>query len=216
MPTPLLQKSPTGHYQFCGIHFIQSAAQLDQLPPDTGLEVAFIGRSNSGKSSALNTLSGTQALARVGNTPGKTRLMNLFAIDPEQKQRIMDLPGYGYAQVSQSERHNWLDRFQAYIQERRSLQGLFLIMDARHPYQKNDQEHIAQLIGEQIKVCILLNKVDKLSKREIQTLKSQLQKKAFSKFHQIFPEILFSAQTGYGLAEAQHQLFQWLHIPPPV
>ena len=111
--------------------FLGSAAQLWQCPQDDVVEVAFVGRSNAGKSSTLNRVASNKRLARVSKTPGRTRLINLF--DTSWGFRIVDLPGYGYAKASQSERASWNAAVDEYLEHRTNLQGLVLVMDARHP-----------------------------------------------------------------------------------
>ena len=117
-------------------HFLKSAALLSQSPADQGIEVAFAGRSNAGKSSALNTLCGQKALARASKTPGRTRLLNFFALDDER--RLVDLPGYGYAKVAESVKRQWQQSLADYIEHRECLRGLVLVMDIRHPLKDFD------------------------------------------------------------------------------
>ena len=113
------------------VTFLKSAAQLSQLPEDMGYEVAFVGRSNAGKSSALNTLTQNKRMARTSKTPGRTQLINLFTLD--ESRRLVDLPGYGYAKVSASLVRNWQQLLSDYLRVRESLKGLIIIMDCRHP-----------------------------------------------------------------------------------
>src|SRR5690348_5251919 len=121
--------------------FLTSAAALDGLPTDRGREVAFAGRSNAGKSSALNAITGVNGLARVSKTPGRTRLLNLFGV--ADGMRLVDLPGYGYAKVSEAERRQWGQLLEAYLGARQCLAGLVLVMDIRHPLTDHDR----QLLG---------------------------------------------------------------------
>ena len=116
--------------------FIQSAPSLTECPDDEGAEVAFAGRSNAGKSSAINTLTGNSKLARTSKTPGRTQLLNFFALD--EQRRLVDLPGYGYAKVPQAVKQRWENKLFEYLQKRRSLRGLVLLMDIRHPLQEYD------------------------------------------------------------------------------
>lgn len=113
--------------------FFISAETLLQCPADTGYEVAFAGRSNAGKSSAINTLTDHKGLARTSKTPGRTQLINFFSLDPDR--RLVDLPGYGYAKVSHTQKAKWQKHLNDYLQERQSLRGLILLMDIRHPFQ---------------------------------------------------------------------------------
>ena len=116
--------------------FLTSAAALNQLPPDEGIEVAFAGRSNAGKSTVLNVLTGQRQLARTSKTPGRTQLINLFTLD--EHRRLVDLPGYGFAQVPQSVKLRWQETLSQYLEQRDCLKGLILLMDSRHPLQALD------------------------------------------------------------------------------
>jgi GTP-binding protein len=142
--------------------FIASAHNPSQFVADVGREVAFAGRSNSGKSSALNAILGRRSLARTSKTPGRTQLVNFFAIGEEL--RVTDLPGYGYARVPEAVRQHWGRLMDAYFRQRRSLAGLFLVMDVRHPLSEFDRGMLdwAQAAG--CPVHVLLTKADKLSR----------------------------------------------------
>jgi GTP-binding protein len=118
--------------------FLTSAAKLAQCPPDTGTEVAFAGRSNAGKSSCINVLTDNRHLARASKTPGRTRLINFFALNEAANQRLVDLPGYGYAKVSQEMKEEWQQHLENYLRERETLRGLVLLMDIRHPLKDFD------------------------------------------------------------------------------
>lgn len=145
-------------------HFIQSAAKVSQLPDDEGYEVAFAGRSNAGKSSALNCLTQQRQLARTSKTPGRTQLINLFAIDEEK--RLVDLPGYGYAKVALSIKEQWQKHLAQYLEVRKSLRGLVLVMDIRHPLKELDQGMINWAASANLPIHVLLTKADKLSRNE--------------------------------------------------
>ena len=137
-----------------------SAARLDQCPADTGREVAFAGRSNAGKSSALNTLTGSSSLARTSKTPGRTQLINFFPIDEEH--RLVDLPGYGYAKVPVAMKQDWQKHLGEYLEKRQSLVGVVLLMDIRHPMKEFDQIMLDWARDSQMPIHILLTKADKL------------------------------------------------------
>ncbi|MGQ3891694.1 ribosome biogenesis GTP-binding protein YihA/YsxC [Legionella sp. CNM-4043-24] len=145
--------------------FIKSAAKVDQLPADEGFEVAFAGRSNAGKSSALNCLTGVKQLARTSKTPGRTQLINLFGIDPER--RLVDLPGYGYAKVALQVKQDWQKNLAHYLEVRQCLRGLILLMDCRHPLKDLDQMMVDWALNREIPVHILLTKADKISRSEL-------------------------------------------------
>lgn len=140
--------------------FLTSAATLAQLPPDHGIEIAFAGRSNAGKSTALNRLTGQKNLARTSKTPGRTQLINLFEIVPGA--RLVDLPGYGYAQVPLSVKLRWQHTLSQYLQTRKSLRGLVLLSDIRHPLKETDSHMLDWAIAAQLPVLLALSKADKL------------------------------------------------------
>lgn len=142
--------------------YLTSAAELKGLPADQGAEVAFIGRSNAGKSSALNAITGIKGLARTSNTPGRTQMINFFALD-EADHRLVDLPGYGYAKVPRVVRERWAENIDRYLQTRESLRGLVLVMDIRHPLKELDQHLIEWTVQCDVPLHILLTKADKLS-----------------------------------------------------
>lgn len=155
--------------------FLKSAAKVSQLPDDTGIEVAFAGRSNAGKSSALNCLSGIRQLARTSKTPGRTQLINLFTLENEL-HRLVDLPGYGYAKVALQIKNDWQRNLAHYLEVRQSLKGLVLLMDIRHPLKELDQMMIDWAIHRELPVHILLTKADKVSRGEAQSTVLQVRK----------------------------------------
>ncbi|MCX7115561.1 MAG: ribosome biogenesis GTP-binding protein YihA/YsxC [Gammaproteobacteria bacterium] len=140
--------------------FLKSAAKISQLPADNGIEVAFVGRSNAGKSSALNTLTHNKKLARTSKTPGRTQLINLFELD--EARRLVDLPGYGYAKVPAAVSKQWQHLLAQYLQTRECLVGLIVLMDCRHPLSPLDQILIDLALNRSLELHILLTKSDKL------------------------------------------------------
>ncbi|MCG5499259.1 ribosome biogenesis GTP-binding protein YihA/YsxC [Ectothiorhodospira lacustris] len=142
--------------------FLTSAASLKGLPPEQGHEVAFAGRSNSGKSSAINTLCRQRALARTSKTPGRTQLINFFALDGER--RLVDLPGYGYAKVPEAMRRRWGQLMENYLAQRACLRGLVLVMDIRHPLTDHDWQMIGWVHARHLPLHVLLTKSDKLKR----------------------------------------------------
>jgi len=142
--------------------FLYSAPDLARCPAEGGAEVAFAGRSNAGKSSAINTLTGNKKLARTSKTPGRTQLINYFKVDAGRC--LVDLPGYGYAKVPLSVKKKWNENLSTYLHERRSLKGLILLMDIRHPMQDFDTMMLNWSIETNMPVHILLTKADKLKK----------------------------------------------------
>ncbi|MEM9102509.1 MAG: ribosome biogenesis GTP-binding protein YihA/YsxC [Pseudomonadota bacterium] len=186
--------------------FLTSAAKLQQLPPDFGFEVAFAGRSNAGKSSVLNCLTGNSRLARTSKTPGRTQLINLFSLDDER--RLVDLPGYGYAKVSRQIKQDWQATLSAYLEERECLKGLVLLMDIRHPLKEADQM-LAQWCCAGVLPChILLNKSDKL-KRNAQLTALRQVKNAYKDFSELVSVQTFSATKGEGLKDLVDRLNSW-------
>ncbi|MFZ5722132.1 MAG: ribosome biogenesis GTP-binding protein YihA/YsxC [Pseudomonadota bacterium] len=143
-------------------HFLVSATSARDCPPDQGIEIAFAGRSNAGKSSALNALVQQGSLARTSKTPGRTQLINFFAID--EQRRLVDLPGYGYAKVSAGVQARWQEGLEDYFQHRQSLAGIVLVMDIRHPLTDFDQMMLDASLHRGLKIHCLLTKADKLSR----------------------------------------------------
>lgn len=179
-----------------------SAARLSQCPQDDVIEVAFVGRSNAGKSSTLNRVASNKRLARVSKTPGRTRLINLFMTS--WGFRIVDLPGYGYAKASRSERTNWNAAVDEYLEQRTNLQGLVLIMDARHPLRPFDQRMLEWACARTMRVLVLLNKADKL-KRNAQ-VRTFSETRSHVAIYDSITVQLFSATSGMGSDE----LASWL------
>ena len=183
-----------------GARFLTSAAQPAQFFPDTGREVAFAGRSNAGKSSAINTIVERRALARTSRTPGRTQLINFFELDPGR--RLVDLPGYGYANVPDRIRREWGALMDAYFRGRDSLGGLFLIMDARRPLTPFDRQMLAWAEAAGCPVHVLLTKADKLSRGQGQKVLGEVRR-------ELDPETsvqLFSALRKTGAGDARQAL----------
>ena len=154
--------------------FLKSAAKLSQCPADTGMEVAFCGRSNAGKSSAINCLTNQHKLARTSKTPGRTQLINFFTVAP--CFRLVDLPGYGYAEVPAHVKDDWHRNIDAYLQNRRSLGALILIMDIRHPLKDFDQMMLDWSSSARVDMHILLTKADKLKRAAQQDTMGRVKK----------------------------------------
>lgn len=195
--------------QFHQTQFLTSAAKLNQLPEDTGIEVAFAGRSNAGKSSALNTLTQQRQLARTSKTPGRTQLINLFSVT--ETCRLVDLPGYGYAKVSQAVKEAWQKTLSRYLQERRCLKGLIIVMDSRHPLKETDQAMLDWAIAAQLPCHLLLTKSDKLTQQQrAKTLKAV---KAQVAAYPLASVQLFSSLKRTGLDVLEAQLQKWFALP---
>jgi GTP-binding protein len=185
--------------------FLLSSPTLADLPPDEGIEVAFIGRSNAGKSSALNTLTGLKGLAKTSKMPGRTQMINFFTLD--SKRRLVDLPGYGYAKVPLAIKQRWQKNTHRYLQTRRCLKGLILIMDIRHPLKEYDQQFIEWAVYSELPIHILLTKSDKLNRGgAINTLWEV--RKALEHLPNITIQ-LFSSLNKMGLEEALLLLDSW-------
>jgi GTP-binding protein len=189
--------------------FTQSAAKLPQCPIDHGHEVAFAGRSNAGKSSAINRITGQKKLARISKTPGRTQLINFFGLRDEQ--RLVDLPGYGYAKVALAQKLEWQKHLEHYLEKRASLTGLVLVMDVRRPLQPFDTVMLDWVKQYQIQCHILITKADKLKRGPAMQALFQVEKSVEDQPH--ISAQLFSATNGTGLGEAQDKLYDWLHQP---
>jgi GTP-binding protein len=193
--------------RYRAVGFLISVNALSKLPDDTGREVAFAGRSNSGKSSALNLLTGQRQLARVSKTPGRTQLLNFFQVEPERY--LVDLPGYGYAQVPDAIRRHWRALLEGYLSERAALRGLMLLMDIRHPLTVLDRQMLDGCAYRQLPAHVLLTKADKLGRGAARTALQQLQRTLKSDYPQTSVQ-LFSGPTGLGMDEAHAQMDEWL------
>jgi len=179
--------------------YILGAANLKQLPDDEGVEVAFAGRSNAGKSSALNRLTNRKSLARTSKTPGRTQLINLF--DIEDGNRLVDLPGYGYARVAKAVKEHWQKTLGLYLQSRNCLKGLVVLMDIRHPCKEMDLSMINWALEADLQVLVLLSKSDKMKQGARMDAKRKVMKILMDSMKQ--PENLsistFSALKGDGV-----------------
>ena len=191
-------------FKFKTAKFTTSAATLAQCPTDEGAEIAFCGRSNAGKSSAINALTDQKALARTSKTPGRTQLINFFTLDDETK--LVDLPGYGYAKVPISIKEHWHRHLDEYLRDRKSLRGMVLLMDIRHPLKEFDKMMIEWSIDSGLPLHILLTKADKLKRGGQQNGLLGLRK-------HLPPEItaqVFSATKKLGIKELERSLTAWL------
>jgi GTP-binding protein len=188
------------------VRFITSANQLRQLPPDTGTEVAVAGRSNAGKSSAINAITQRKGLARTSKSPGATRLLNFFELEPGR--RLVDLPGYGFAKVSGDMREHWGTLLRGYFARRESLHGTIVVMDVRHPLTEHDQAMLELASSRALPIHILLTKADKLSRggaaSALRAVRAALPSSG------LISAQLFSAHAGSGVAEARGALERML------
>ena len=186
--------------------FLTSAPKLKDCPPDTGVEVAFAGRSNAGKSSAINTLTENKKMAKTSKTPGRTQLINFFQLS--DSQRLVDLPGYGFAKVPLEVKEQWQRHLEQYLRERESLQGLVLLMDSRHPLQEFDRMMLNWAISSQMPVHILLTKSDKLKNGPAKSTLLKIKKEYADQ--PLVSAQLFSSTKKTGLPELRAMLNQWL------
>ncbi|HEY6824591.1 MAG TPA: ribosome biogenesis GTP-binding protein YihA/YsxC [Steroidobacteraceae bacterium] len=192
--------------RFGEARFLLSVASPAQLPPDEGAEVAFAGRSNSGKSSAINAITRRRGLARTSKAPGRTRLLNFFELAPAR--RLVDLPGYGYASVTAAERAAWLPLLEA-LRVRSSLKGLLLVVDSRRGLTQMDEGLMEWVPGGQ-GLHVLLSKADKLNRGEA----SAALRSASAQLGNRGTVQLFSALHGTGVREAQERIAAWLSVAP--
>lgn len=187
--------------------FFASAYQLSELPPDTGAEVAFAGRSNVGKSSAINALTKRTRLAFSSKTPGRTQTINFFALG--ENRHLVDLPGYGYAAVAADTRRHWGLVVSTYLQQRKCLKGLILLMDARHPMTETDQQLITWFAPTGKAIHILLTKADKLrpaaGRQLLREVSAQL-----PQHHGHCSAQLFSSRLKDGVEQARTVIMGWL------
>lgn len=195
------QIAPT---QLAQAEFLTSAAQPRGFPPDDCPEVAFAGRSNAGKSSALNTLCGRRKLARISKTPGRTQLINFFSLE---QARLVDLPGYGYARVPPKVRDQWQVLIENYLQRRDQLRGVVLIMDCRRPLTEFDKQLLAWGAAGGLTFHLLLTKADKLGRSAQQASLLGVRRDLPQHSAQ-----LFSALTRQGVEQAQAKIAEWLNI----
>ena len=189
-----------------------TVAELAQLPPSNGFEVAFAGRSNAGKSSAINALTNRRRLAFVAKRPGKTRTIQFYRLVPERY--LVDLPGYGYAPVSDAIHEQWERLLEGYLLRRRSLVGLVLIMDSRHPLAPLDERLLSWLLPRRLPVHILLTKADKLSRATATATLNQVLQRVDQSGYACSAQ-LFSSLRHDGVELAQGVIGRWLGLSEP-
>lgn len=190
--------------------FYISAHHLRDLPPATGVEIAFAGRSNAGKSSALNTLANHNRLAFVSKQPGRTQLINFFSLGDDKF--LVDLPGYGYAKVPEAMRAHWQNVLSRYLSERTSLGGLVLVMDSRHPLTPLDRQMLDWFCPSGKPVHVLLTKSDKLSRSESTLTLNKVRKELNEGWGENITAQLFSSLKKLGVEEAETAIGKWLYL----
>ncbi|MCB1683573.1 MAG: ribosome biogenesis GTP-binding protein YihA/YsxC [Pseudomonadales bacterium] len=191
------------------VEFVSSAPDLAGCPPEAGREVAVAGRSNAGKSSVLNRLTGSRHTARVSKTPGRTQLLNFF--DVKSGGRLVDLPGYGYAKAQRAAQSVWQAAVNEYLSHRDALIGLVLVMDIRHPLQDFDRELLSWAAASELPVRVLLNKADKLGRGAQSKTLAQV-RRALQDLPLVSVQC-FSATAGQGVPELLNTLLDWLTEP---
>lgn len=187
--------------------FLRAVAKPSQLPPDRGAEVAFAGRSNAGKSTAINVITGQTGLARASKTPGRTRQIVLFSLDEDR--RLADLPGYGFARVPESVRQSWARLMEHYLDHRKCLRGVILLMDARRPFTPLDCQLVAWCADSAVPVHVLLTKSDKLGRSAAATALADAGRTA-ARMHPDISVQLFSGLKRTGVDTASEQVRAWL------
>ena len=197
------------HLKFRSAKFTTSASKVSECPEDIGCEVAFAGRSNAGKSSAINALTRNPSLARTSKTPGRTQLLNFFNLNIDHC-RLVDLPGYGYAKVPVAMQLKWRKHLNQYLEVRQSLSGLVLVMDIRHPLKEFDRMIIDWCIASELPLHLLLTKADKLKKNGIMKAKMEVNKGLPEHPEGLISMQSFSASKGDGIADLERQLVLWM------
>ncbi len=188
--------------------FVLSAISLDGCPGDSAAEVAFAGRSNAGKSSAINAICRQSRLARTSKTPGRTQMLNFFAVPGTAGRYLVDLPGYGYAKVPLAVKQRWQREMQRYLNGRDQLRGLVLLGDIRHPLKKFDRQMIDWAQGAGLPLHLLLTKADKMKRNPAHNIMAGVRKELSGRG--ALEVQLFSATAGIGLEQARERLDSWL------
>jgi GTP-binding protein len=187
------------------------ASRLREAPADSGFEVAFAGRSNAGKSSAINAICHQHRLARTSKTPGRTQQLVFFRVDDER--RLVDLPGYGFARVSLAVKDNWQALMGRYLEQRVCLRGLVVVMDIRHPLTDFDRQMIAWGDAARRPMLLLLTKADKLKRGAVASALTRVRRGVADSTSPVQVQA-FSASERLGVDTAQRQLAEWLELPP--
>ncbi len=192
--------------------YLLSAHTARQLPADEGHEVAFAGRSNAGKSSALNAICQQNALARVSKTPGRTQQLVYFDMPPLADTHLVDLPGYGYAKVPKEMQEHWQAFIASYFETRRALSGLVVVMDIRHPLKEYDLQMLGYAVRRGLPAHALLTKADKLSRGAAMNTLHAVRKELVSAFGDSVSAQVFSGESKQGVDEVRTVLVRWLGL----
>jgi GTP-binding protein len=199
----------TVNHRYSSLIFLTGAASMRGLPPDLGYEVAFAGRSNAGKSSALNAVAARRALARTSKTPGRTQQINFFELD--ERRRLADLPGYGFAKAPADVQRRWTVLVESYLQRRECLSGLVLLMDSRRPLTELDQQMVQWCVDAGVNLHAVLTKSDKLGRGAAMRALAEAQR-TLQPLGDAVSVQLFSATKRTGLDELRAKIDAWLRI----
>ena len=193
-------------------HYLMSAHNPRQLPPDGGFEVAFAGRSNAGKSSALNAICQQNALAKVSKTPGRTQQLVFFEVEPERC--LVDLPGYGYAKVPKDLQAHWQSFIDSYFRTREALKGLVVVMDIRHPLKDYDRQMLAYAVERGLPAHAILTKADKFGRGQQTQALMAVRRELQSAYGDTVSVQTFSGESKQGVDEARAVIEGWLGYAP--
>ena len=197
---------------FARAQYLLAAHNYRQLPPDGGFEVAFAGRSNAGKSSALNALCQQNALARVSKTPGRTQQLVFFGLPPHENKYLVDLPGYGYAKVPQDLQAHWQAFLEGYFGSRDALRGLVVVMDVRHPLKEYDRQMLGYAMRRGLPAHVILTKADKLGPGAAGNTLQAVRMELGRSYADSVSVQLFSGESKQGVDEARALLAGWLQL----
>lgn len=192
--------------------YMLAAHNPQQLPPDGGFEVAFAGRSNAGKSSALNAICQQNALARVSKTPGRTQQLVFFDIPPTTDRFLVDLPGYGYAKVPKDLQAHWQAFIDRYFRTREALKGLVVVMDIRHPLRDYDKQMLGYAVSRGLPAHAILTKADKLGRGAQGNALLAVRKDMQAEYRDAVSLQLFSGESKQGVDEARAVIGGWLQL----
>ncbi|KGM54710.1 GTP-binding protein [Lysobacter arseniciresistens ZS79] len=197
---------------FARARYMLAAHNPRQLPPDGGFEVAFAGRSNAGKSSALNAICQQNALARVSKTPGRTQQLVYFDLPPTTDRFLVDLPGYGYAKVPKDLQAHWQAFIDGYFRSREALRGLVVVMDIRHPLKDYDRQMLGYAVSRGLPAHAILTKADKLGRGAQGNAMLAVRKEMKAEYGDLVSVQLFSGESKQGVDEAREVLAGWLEL----
>ena len=197
---------------FARAQYLLAAHNYRQLPPDGGFEVAFAGRSNAGKSSALNALCQQNALARVSKTPGRTQQLVFFGLPPYENKYLVDLPGYGYAKVPQDLQAHWQAFLEGYFGSRDALRGLVVVMDVRHPLKEYDRQMLGYAMRRGLPAHVILTKADKLGRGAAGNTLQAVRMELSRSFADSVSVQLFSGESKQGVDELRAVVAGWLAL----